>query len=101
MASCNKPHFTVHESPFTLLLPLFLSAREGEHAIEHTPRLRPQPVCAQSPMALIRTGFFGSRAGTGFSGCCRLGTKSSEAPPGNRLMLGYFMIDSSNSMSTG
>src|SRR5215472_6617560 len=43
--------------------------------------------------------FLGSIAGTGFSGCCRSGTRSSEAPPGNRLMLGYFMMDLSKSTS--
>lgn len=36
--------------------------------------------------------FLGSSSGTGLSGRCRFGIKSLEAPPGNRLMLGHFMM---------
>src|SRR5579862_7779696 len=43
---------------------------------------------------------FGSSAGTGFSGFCRFGIRSVDAPPGNRLMFGNFMMDLSNSVST-
>ena len=49
----------------------------------------------------MRGGLFGSRAGTGFDGSCRLGRRSVEAPPGKRRMFGYLMIDLSNSISGG
>src|SRR5215472_10633442 len=39
--------------------------------------------------------------GSGLSGCCKSGTKSLEAPPGKRLIFGYFMIDLSKSTITG
>ena len=49
----------------------------------------------------MRGGLFGSNAGTGFDGSCRLGCRSFEAPPGKRRMFGYLMIDLSNSISGG
>ena len=47
----------------------------------------------------MRGGLFGSIAGTGFDGSCRLGRRSFEAPPGKRRMFGYLMIDLSKSIS--
>ena len=53
------------------------------------------------PPAGIAFGvLLGSSAGTGFSGCCRSGIRSFDAPPGKRLMFLYLMIDWSNSKST-
>src|SRR5262249_54409382 len=56
---------------------------------------------AQPPPPLTVGGLLGSSAGTGLSGRWRFGTRSFDAPPGNRLMLGYLMTDWSNSMSAG
>ncbi len=49
----------------------------------------------------MRGALFGSIAGTGFDGSCRLGRRSVEAPPGTRRMFGYLMIDLSKSITTG
>src|SRR5262249_29859670 len=55
----------------------------------------------QPPPPLIFGRCFISSNGTGFSGCCRSGLQSFEAPPGERLMLGYSAIDLLNSITTG
>ena len=67
------------------------------HVADIARRSHNQPPPPIAPCGLV-TPF---RMGSGFSGCCRSGTKSVEAPPGKRLMLGYFMIDLSKSRITG
>src|SRR5262249_12202021 len=63
------------------------------HLVKHEERQLPAP---------LTLTFVGSASrGNGFLGCWRSGTRSFEAPPGNRWMLGYLMIDWSKSMMTG
>src|SRR5262249_49126024 len=53
----------------------------------------PPPICSLSIWSFSN--------GTGFSGCCKSGIRSVEAPPTYRVMFGYFMIDLSKSIMTG
>ena len=62
---------------------------------------RPPKLCGRDYSTPAVFGILlGSSAGIGFSGCCRFGIKSFEAPPGKALDAGYFMIVWSNSANS-